>query len=92
MYLLDDPLAAVDAHVARHLFDRCIMGILREKSRVLCTHHVHYLQDADMVVLMENGTIQKAGKHSVLFIQSQVSIVENINEKGSNKKCMTSQT
>jgi hypothetical protein len=28
VYLLDDPLSAVDAHVGRHLFDRCIRGLL----------------------------------------------------------------
>ena len=40
LYLLDDPLAAVDAHVASHLFSHCIMGLLRSKTRVLCTHHL----------------------------------------------------
>lgn len=35
IYLLDDPLSAVDAHVGRHLFDRCVMGLLRSKSRIL---------------------------------------------------------
>ena len=39
LYLLDDPLAAVDAHVATHLFHHCIMGLLQHKTRVLCTHH-----------------------------------------------------
>lgn len=39
LYLLDDPLAAVDQHVATHLHDRCIVGELAEKTRILCTHH-----------------------------------------------------
>lgn len=42
LYLLDDPLAAVDAHVATHLFTHCIMGLLRHKTRILCTHHLRY--------------------------------------------------
>lgn len=41
-YLLDDPLAAVDAHVATHLYNHCIMGLLRHKTRILCTHHHRY--------------------------------------------------
>ena len=35
MYLLDDPLSAVDAHVGRHLFNTCICGLLLESTRVL---------------------------------------------------------
>ena len=50
MYFLDDPLAAVDAHVAHHLFTHCIMGLLRQKTRVLCTHHTKFLQQADLVI------------------------------------------
>lgn len=38
--LLDDPLSAVDAHVGRHLFDRCICGLLKDKTRVLVTHQL----------------------------------------------------
>lgn len=38
MYLLDDPLSAVDAHVGRHLFNACICGLLLESTRVLVTH------------------------------------------------------
>ena len=38
MYLLDDPLSAVDAHVGRHLFNSCICGLLLESTRVLVTH------------------------------------------------------
>lgn len=40
LYLLDDPLSAVDAHVGRHLFDKCIRGLLGGRTRVLVTHQV----------------------------------------------------
>ena len=33
VYLLDDPLSAVDIHVANHLYTHCIMGLLRGKTR-----------------------------------------------------------
>uniref|UniRef100_H2YA74 ABC-type xenobiotic transporter n=1 Tax=Ciona savignyi TaxID=51511 RepID=H2YA74_CIOSA len=43
LYLLDDPLAAVDQHVAGHIFHECIDGLLGGTTRILCTHHTNPL-------------------------------------------------
>jgi len=41
IYLLDDPLSAVDSKVARHLFDKAICGdLLKDKIIILVTHHI----------------------------------------------------
>ncbi|KAH9492913.1 Multidrug resistance-associated protein 7 [Bulinus truncatus] len=61
VYLLDDPLSAVDAHVAKHIYTHCIMGLLKKKTCILCTHHVKFLRRADLVILLENGSIIKSG-------------------------------
>uniref|UniRef100_A0A8C8IQ86 ATP-binding cassette sub-family B member 6 n=1 Tax=Oncorhynchus tshawytscha TaxID=74940 RepID=A0A8C8IQ86_ONCTS len=61
IFLLDDPLAAVDSDVAHHLMERCIMGILMSKTRILCTHRIEFVDKADVVILMDNGTIIKTG-------------------------------
>ncbi|XP_069464906.1 LOW QUALITY PROTEIN: ATP-binding cassette sub-family C member 10 [Ambystoma mexicanum] len=61
IYLLDDPLAAVDADVASHLLEKCILGILKHKTRILCTHRTEFLEKADTVVLMENGQVLQIG-------------------------------
>lgn len=65
VYLLDDPLAAVDAQVARHLVRRCVLELLAGKTRILCTHRVELVEAADLVVLMDNGTVVNAGKLTV---------------------------
>jgi ABC-type transport system involved in cytochrome bd biosynthesis fused ATPase/permease subunit len=52
MYLLDDPLSAVDTHVGRHLFDDCICDFLQGKTRLLVTHQLQYLQAADNIVIL----------------------------------------
>uniref|UniRef100_A0A1Y1JUE0 ABC-type xenobiotic transporter n=1 Tax=Photinus pyralis TaxID=7054 RepID=A0A1Y1JUE0_PHOPY len=62
IYLLDDVVSAVDAKVAKHIFKHCIMGLLKTKTRVLCTHHVKYLAQADSIIVMENGSIKQQGK------------------------------
>lgn len=58
IYLMDDPLSAVDAHVGRHLFTRCIgpkSRLARQKStRILVTHQVHFLKDADWLVFIRD--------------------------------------
>ncbi|CAH0722564.1 unnamed protein product, partial [Brenthis ino] len=66
IYLLDDPLSAVDAHVGRQLFDECITGYLRHTTRVLVTHQLHYLQAADYIVIMNNGVIEAKGTYEEL--------------------------
>lgn len=40
IFLFDDPLAAVDAHVGKHIFEQVIgpNGLLRNKTRLLVTH------------------------------------------------------
>lgn len=54
IYLLDDPLSAVDIHVAKHLYDLCINGYLSDKTRILVTHQVHLLKDADHIIILNN--------------------------------------
>ncbi|XP_065662304.1 ATP-binding cassette sub-family C member 10 isoform X3 [Hydra vulgaris] len=61
VYLLDSPLSAVDDHVASHIFKHCIMGLLKDKTRILVTHQTKFIRDADFVVLMEKGKISKFG-------------------------------
>lgn len=61
LYLLDDPLAAVDPKVAKHIFDQCIgpYSLLRGKTRILVTHQTHFLIETDQLILMTNGQIEE---------------------------------
>ncbi|CAH1987635.1 unnamed protein product [Acanthoscelides obtectus] len=55
IYLLDDPLSAVDTHVGRELFENCISGYLKEKIVILVTHQLQYLHNLEHVLYLENG-------------------------------------
>lgn len=77
IYLLDDPLAAVDADVAEHLMKKCIMELLRGKTRILCTHRIEFVDKADMVVLMDNGTIIKTGTKKISELDDFRPVVVN---------------
>ncbi|XP_044267576.1 ATP-binding cassette sub-family C member 4-like [Tribolium madens] len=61
IYLLDDPLSAVDIHVSKHLYDQCINGYLANKMRILVTHQVHHLKNADEIIILNNGAIENKG-------------------------------
>lgn len=66
IYLMDDPLSAVDANVANLLFKNCINGYLKSKIRVLVTHQVQHLKDANQIIVLNNGQIQSIGTHENL--------------------------
>ncbi|KRJ97657.1 multidrug resistance-associated protein 1 isoform X15 [Drosophila yakuba] len=63
LYLLDDPLSAVDAHVGKHIFEEVIgpKGILARKSRVLVTHGVTFLPQVDSIYVLKMGEISESG-------------------------------
>ncbi|CAK4506852.1 unnamed protein product [Aphanomyces euteiches] len=66
IYLLDDPLAAVDAHVGSDIFKRCIKNALKDKLVVLVTNGLNFLKDCDVVVVLEEGRIVEKGKYAEL--------------------------
>ncbi|XP_058458133.1 probable multidrug resistance-associated protein lethal(2)03659 [Malaya genurostris] len=66
VYLLDDPLSAVDAHVGRHLFDYCMRGYLKGKIVILVTHQLQYLQNADQIVILKHGKVEAVGSYDSL--------------------------
>nr|CAD7590287.1 unnamed protein product [Timema genevievae] len=61
IYLLDDPLSAVDTHVGRHLFEECVDTYLTKKIRILVTHQLQYLKEVDLIVILNNGQIEAQG-------------------------------
>jgi ATP-binding cassette, subfamily C (CFTR/MRP), member 1 len=67
IYLLDDPLSAVDAHVGRHLLEECICGLMAGKTRILVTHQLHVLPHADRIFCMRDGRIVEQGTYEELL-------------------------
>uniref|UniRef100_A0A669D7J0 ATP binding cassette subfamily C member 12 n=1 Tax=Oreochromis niloticus TaxID=8128 RepID=A0A669D7J0_ORENI len=67
IFLLDDPLSAVDAHVGKHIFEECIKKELQGKSVVLVTHQLQYLEFCDDILVLEDGEIREAGNHETLM-------------------------
>ena len=64
IYLLDDPLSAVDPQVANNIFRFCIKGFLRKKAVLLATHRLSCLRGADEILCLEKGECCFRGKYS----------------------------
>ncbi|KRZ88107.1 Multidrug resistance-associated protein 1, partial [Trichinella sp. T8] len=69
IYLLDDPLSAVDSHVGQHIFENIISnnGLLKNKTRVFVTHGLGYLKDVDKIIVLNHGTISEIGTYNELL-------------------------
>ena len=82
VYLLDDPLSAVDQKVGDEIFRKCICGLLGDKIRVLVCHHRRYLQAADEIVIMDNGQVMEKSKPQKSEDDFGESIVPNTSSGG----------
>ncbi|KAF9109330.1 hypothetical protein BGX27_007736 [Mortierella sp. AM989] len=69
IYLLDDPLSAVDAHVERHLWENLLGpdGLLKHKTRILVTHGINRLEQVDNILVIKDGKITESGHFSRLM-------------------------
>mmetsp|Transcript_45992 Transcript_45992/g.127822 ORF Transcript_45992/g.127822 Transcript_45992/m.127822 type:complete len:630 (-) Transcript_45992:2353-4242(-) len=71
LYLLDDIFSAVDAHVGKHLFNKCVgpNGILGTagKTRIVCTNQLHLVPQVDVVLVLNEGAISEQGSYEELM-------------------------
>nr|XP_021410687.1 canalicular multispecific organic anion transporter 2 [Lonchura striata domestica] len=73
IFLLDDPLSAVDSHVAKHIFDKVIGpdGVLKGKTRILVTHGISFLPQVDHIIVLVDGKISEMGSYQELLKQNK---------------------
>ncbi|XP_058044806.1 ATP-binding cassette sub-family C member 5 isoform X4 [Ahaetulla prasina] len=67
IFILDDPLSALDAHVGNHIFNSAIRKHLKSKTVLFITHQLQYLVDCDEVIFMKEGCITERGSHEDLM-------------------------
>eukprot|EP00944_MAST-04C_sp_MAST-4C-sp1_P002062 g2062.t1 len=74
LYLLDDPLSAVDTIVAEHLFEQCIKKLLKSTTRVIVTHQVQFLPRCDRVIILDDkdGRVKHIGTYQDLILAGVV--------------------
>ncbi|XP_077981024.1 ATP-binding cassette sub-family C member 4-like [Glandiceps talaboti] len=94
IYLLDDPLSAVDSTVGKHIMEKCICGLLRNKTCLLVTHQFQYLNKANKVLFVKDGEIVQTGNYEAvsptghitnLFSQNKLTVKDSITKIANNK-------
>lgn len=61
IYIMDDPLSALDAHVGKRVFNQCICAKLGGRTRILVTNQLQYLHKVDHIVTVKDGELVEAG-------------------------------
>ena len=67
IYLLDDPLSAVDPRVANDIFNKWINGYLKDKWRILVTHQIQFLKAVKKIIYIEDGVVKFQGSYESLW-------------------------
>jgi ATP-binding cassette, subfamily C (CFTR/MRP), member 1 len=54
---MDDPISVVDINIRKKILKRGFKEMLVNKTRILCTHALDFLQHADKIVVLKKGQI-----------------------------------
>ncbi|EGC34852.1 hypothetical protein DICPUDRAFT_55519 [Dictyostelium purpureum] len=88
VYILDDPLSAVDAHVGKHLFHKCFKGVLRNKTVILAANQLNYLPFASYCYVLKEGQVSEKGTYQQL-VNSQKEFSVLLQEYGVDETSIT---
>lgn len=80
IFLMDDPISALDASVRKNIFLNVILGYLNGKTRVLVTHAIDFIHLADKIIIMEKGRIVNHGSFSDLQMDQKFLELINVNK------------
>ncbi|KAI3406538.2 YCF1 [Candida oxycetoniae] len=94
VYLLDDPLSAVDVHVGKHLIDHVLgpNGLLSTKCKILATNNIGVLSIADNLQMVSGGRLIEQGTYDDIMEQPNSKLRQLIEEFGKKREGNPSRT
>ncbi|XP_078346056.1 ATP-binding cassette subfamily C member 4-like [Oculina patagonica] len=102
IYLLDNPLAALDINVSDYIFKHCILGLLTNKVRLMVSHQESHMKLADQVIVLQNATMtdkgtflelnKKEGLNEILEPQNKVSQESTLSQEQIKVHCSDNKT
>ena len=69
IYIFDDPLSALDAYVGMNLFKGVFNEYLKDKTFIITTHALQYLNFFDRIIYMNDGRIEWTGTYNEIINQ-----------------------
>ena len=81
IYLLDDPLSAVDVKVGEHIFNHCVRQLLRDKITVMASYNENHMKIADQVIVLEEGSVLGKGVYSELKDSNILNVILDASHK-----------
>ncbi|MCD9642461.1 hypothetical protein HAX54_029292 [Datura stramonium] len=94
IYLLDDPFSAVDAQTGAHMFKKCLIQLLHNKTVVYATHQLEFLDASDLILVMKDGRIVQSGKYTELIadpdgelLRHMVAHSKSLDQVNPSQKC-----
>lgn len=86
IYLMDDPISALDAHVRKQIINNVYFGVLKDRTRILVTHAIDFLNQADHIIMMDNGKIVCQGNYDTLSKNKDFNDLMDLNKLNKNLK------
>ena len=66
IYIIDDVLSALDAHVGKEIYHNVMRGVLKDKTIIFITHALQYIKESDKIIVFKNGEIVEQGSYENL--------------------------
>jgi len=67
--VLDEATSALDSE-SENLVQQALANLMRNRTTFVIAHRLSTIRRADVIVVLENGTIQESGTHSTLMEQN----------------------
>ena len=85
IYLIDDCLSALDAHVGKAILEEVLLGYLKGKTVIMATHHTHFLSKTDRVVLLDQGKVVFGEEYEAIKNNPHFKTFQNESKKEKTK-------
>ena len=92
IYIIDDVLSSLDAHVGKEIYHNVMRGLLKTKTVIFITHALQYIKEADKILVFKNGEIVEQGDFATLSAGPPESEFRKLSAFHSNNKTPKAET